>query len=150
MKKLLQFILFICLLFYSCNMESEKGDIEKWKDEILETEQNFANMARDEGIRKAFLTFAAEDAVLMRNNILVIGKNAIAVHYENQKTKDEDVSLTWKPDFVDVSASGDLGYTYGHYTYSYIDSSGNTNESKGVFHTVWKRQPDGTWRFVWD
>ena len=150
MKKLMQFILFICLLFYSCNMESEKGAIEKWKNEILETEQNFATMARDEGVRKAFLTYAAEDAVLMRNNTLVIGKNAITVHFENQKTKDEDVSLTWKPDFVDVSESGDLGYTYGHYTYSYIDSSGNTNESKGVFHTVWKRQPDGTWRFVWD
>ena len=150
MKKLMQFILFICLLFYSCNMETEKGAIEKWKDEILETEQNFANMAKDEGIRKAFLTYAAEDAVLMRNNDLVIGKKAITVYFENQKSKDEDVSLTWKPDFVEVSKSGDLGYTYGHYTFSYIDSSGNTNENKGIFHTVWKRQPDGTWRFVWD
>ena len=46
--------------------------------------------------------------------------------------------------------SRDLGYTYGHYTFSYIDSGGNKIENKGVFHTVWKRQSDGTWRFVWD
>ena len=58
--------------------------------------------------------------------------------------------LKWKPDFVDVAASGDLGYTYGHYTYSYIDSTGKAAEDKGIFHTVWKRQPDGNWRFVWD
>lgn len=129
-------------------METEKGAIKKWKDEILETEQNFATMAAEEGIRKAFLTYAAEDAVLMRKNTLGIGKKAITVHFENQKSK--DVSLTWKPDFVDVSESGDLGYTYGHYTFSYIDSRGNTIENKGIFHTVWKKQPDGTWRFVWD
>lgn len=150
MKELLQFILPVFLLFYSCQTDTEKGSIEKWKQEILETEQNFAKMARDEGIRNAFLTYAAEDAVLMRNNALVIGKKAINVYFENNTSKDKDVSLIWKPDFVDVAASGDLGYTYGHYTYSYIDSSGIKIENKGVFHTVWKRQPDGTWRFVWD
>ena len=150
MKNLLQLFFFSCLLFCSCSVETEKEAIEKWKNEILETEQNFSNMVRDEGIRRAFLSYAAENAVLMRNNSLVIGKKAITVHFENQKIKDNDVSLTWKPDFVDVSESGDLGYTYGHYVFSYIDSSGNANESKGVFHTVWKRQPDGTWRFVWD
>jgi len=131
-------------------LETEKEAIEKWKKEILETEQSFSNMARDEGIRRAFLSYAAENAVLMRNNSLVIGKKAITVHFENQKSKYNDVILTWKPDFVDVSESGDLGYTYGKYIFSYVDSSGTTNESKGVFHTVWKRQPDGTWRFVWD
>jgi ketosteroid isomerase-like protein len=150
MKNSLQLFFFSCLLFCSCSMETEKEAIEKWKEEILETEQSFSNMARDEGIRSAFLNYSAENAVLMRNNSLVIGKKAITVHFENQKSKDNDVSLTWNPEFVDVSESGDLGYTYGHYIYSYIDSSGNTNESKGIFHTVWKRQPNGTWRFVWD
>ena len=135
MKKLVQFILPVFLLFYSCNME---------------TEQNFARMARDEGIRKTFLTYSAKDAVLMRNNTFVIGKNAISEHFINQTSKDKDLSLTWKPGFVDIVASGVLNYTYGHYTFSYIDSSSIIIESKGVFHTIWKRQPDGTWRFVWD
>ena len=150
MKKLLQSILPVFLLFYSCNIDTEKVSIEKWKHEILETEQNFAKMAKDQGIRDAFLAYAAEDAVLMRNNTLVIGEKAISEYFENNASNDKDVSLTWKPDFVDVAASGDLGYTYGNYTFSYIDSTGNRIENKGVFHTVWKRQSDGTWRFVWD
>ena len=130
-------------------MEDEKISLEKWKNEILETEQNFAKMAMEKGIDKAFLFYAADDAVLIRNNELVIGKNAITKHFENQKSNN-DVSLTWEPDFVDVAKSGDLGYTYGKYIFTSTDSNGNKVESNGVFHTVWKRQPDGTWKFVWD
>ncbi len=146
MNKLLYFIILVCLSFYSCNMKPNKISIEKWKQEILETEKSFAKMAREEGLQKAFMTYAAEDAVLMRNDDLVIGKNNIDLLYENQTSK----GLAWIPDFVDVAKSGDLGYTYGHYTFSYFDSSGKAIESKGIFHTVWKRQPDGIWRFVWD
>ena len=107
-------------------------------------------MAGEEGISKAFMTYAAEDAVLMRNDKLVIGKKNLAMLFENQASKPKNESLNWKPDFVDVSASGDLAYTYGHFTYSYTDSTGTKIESSGVFHTVWKRQADGSWLFVSD
>ena len=58
--------------------------------------------------------------------------------------------LVWKPDYVDVSESGDLAYTYGKYTFTSRDSTGRKVVSKGIFHTVWKRQEDGSWKFVWD
>jgi len=58
--------------------------------------------------------------------------------------------LLWKPEFVELSKSGDLGYTYVEYVFLKKDSSGNTIESKGIFHTVWKKQSDGKWKFVWD
>ena len=150
MKKIYILILVIFLLSYSCTMKKDTESIGKWKNEILETEQSFAKMAKEEGIQKAFLHYAAEEAVLMRNNNLVIGKNAIAVHFENQPTKNTNISLTWKTDFVEVATSGDLGYTYGKYTYSFVDAYGNISENKGVFHTVWKRQANGIWKFVWD
>ncbi len=116
----------------------------------MDTENEFAEMAEKEGIPKAFLTFAAEDVVVLRNNRLIIGKEALKESYCNRKTEWENVSLTWKPDFVDVSASGDLGYTYGKYAYTTTDSAGNTKVTEGIFHTVWKRQSNGKWWFVWD
>jgi len=61
-----------------------------------------------------------------------------------------DQQLEWAPDFVDVSSSGDLAYTYGKFTFSFKDSLGNKVENKGIFHTVWKRQSNGEWKFVWD
>jgi len=150
MKTKMKLLIAAVLLLFSCNAESEKDAVEKWKKEIVEAEHNFALMAAEEGISKAFMAYAAEDAVLMRNNKLHIGKENLSLLFESQASKPMDEKLSWKPDFVDVSASGDLGYTYGQFTYSFTDSTGTTLESKGVFHTVWKRQADGSWRFVWD
>lgn len=128
----------------------KEGSIEKWKSEIIKTEQEFAEMALNEGISKAFMAYAAEDAVLLRNNSLIIGKDSLRESYKNKKLDLGKVSLTWKPDFVDVALSGDLGYTYGKYVYTTMDSIGNANVVEGIFHTVWKRQADGKWKFVWD
>ena len=146
MIKILQLIIPISLFLSSCSMNPSALDIEKWKQEILDTELAFAKLAHEEGIHHAFIAFADDDAVLMRNDELVIGKPAIGQFLKSQTSK----GLDWTPDFVDVSASGDLGYTYGHYTFSYTDEEGVVQESTGIFHSVWKRQADGTWKFVWD
>lgn len=139
-------LLTLLVLFTACNPKEKSR--EKWKKEIVDTEKAFAALAQREGIADAFLCYAAEDAVLMRNNSLVKGKEAMKEVLQAQAS--ENVSLKWEPDFVDVSASGDLAYTYGKFTYTLTDSLGNDNVMEGVFHTVWKRQDDGTWKFVWD
>ena len=146
MIKLSYFIISALLFVSSCNVNSNEKSMEKWKQEIRETELNFAKMAKEEGIHNAFTTYAAEDAVLMRNNKLIKGIKNIDILYKSQTSK----GLDWAPDFIEVSSSGDLGYTYGQYTYSYIDSTGIATVDTGIFHTVWKRQPDRSWRFVWD
>jgi len=145
-------MLIITSLFlgYSCQSDFAAESTENWKQEILAAEQRFSNLAERKGIRCAFTTYMAEDAVLMRGNKLVIGAESISTFFADQTVPENDESLTWKPDFVDVAASGDLGYTYGKYIYSFSDSTGKKVEHAGVFHTVWKRQADGTWRFVWD
>lgn len=150
MKKFVQLILPFFICFYSCNTASKKEPVEKWKSEILETEKDFAAMAQQKGISEAFLFYAAEDAVLMRNNSLIIGIEALRERFEKDKSVGDKVSLDWKPDFVDVALSGDLGYTYGKYTYTTTDSIGKIKVIEGVFHTVWKRQADGKWKYVWD
>ena len=142
----------LLFLLSSCNSEVSKentGSMEKWKKEILDTEADFASMVREEGITKAFLHYADDDAVLLRNEKLISGKLEISDYFKERKSSDK-VSLTWKPDFVEVSKSGDLAYTYGEYIFTVTDSTGKENSSKGIFHTVWKRQRDGNWKFVWD
>jgi ketosteroid isomerase-like protein len=150
MKTLRICLLFICLAFYSCGVNYQKGSSEEWKQEIVETEKDFADLAGEKGIAEAFLSYAAEDAVLLRGDYLIVGKKDLRDYFLNHPSEVDDEHLSWKPDFVDVSASGDLGYSYGHFTYSYTDSLGSIVKNEGVFHTVWKRQSDGSWRFVWD
>ena len=104
-------------------------------------------MAQTEGVEKAFVYFADDSAVILRGNQLLKGKEAIGLKYSKFQL---NAKLEWAPDFADVSASGDLGYTYGKYTLTTVDSLGHMTQSNGIFHTVWKRQADGKWRFVWD
>ncbi len=146
MKRYCNILLFIGL--FACQSPETKDNSEKWKSEIIATEKAFYDMAQKEGLVKAFQYYAAEEGVIKRNRKIIKGKTAISEWYQNDVRPNE--SLTWAPTFVDVSQSGDLAYTYGDFTFTYLDSLGNEKVNKGIFHTVWKRQKDGSWRFVWD
>ena len=132
----------------SCNISPKPSSPEKLKSELFAVEKEFCAMAQAQGVQKAFVYFAADSAVILRRNQLLKGKEAIRLQYASFPQKGS--KLEWAPDFADVSASGDLGYTYGRYTLTSTDSIGHATKNEGVFHTVWKRQPDGQWRFVWD
>jgi len=149
MKNPLTYISLV-LLFCGCQNKMDSTKVETWKKEVFDTEIAFSAMAESDGIAHAFLHFASEDAVLLRNSQLIKGKVSIQNWFETNKAAYDQSKLSWKPDFVEVSSSGDLGYTYGKYVYTSRDSLGNTESSEGIFHTVWKKQTDGTWRFVWD
>ena len=146
MKKFKLFLLILGVFVISCSQENKQELMHQWKKEVLRTERDFAEMVRQDGIHKAFMAFADEDAVLMRNEKLVIGKAAIDSLYKGQDAK----GLSWVPDAVHVSGTGDLAYTYGKYRYAFTDAEGREQVSEGVFHTVWKRQKDGSWKYVWD
>lgn len=105
-------------------------------------------MVAEKGLQSAFTYFAAPGAVINRNDSIVAGIASINLFYS--KPSANKISLKWSPDFTDVAASGDLGYTYGNYRFSSTDSSGKVVEYRGIFHTVWKKQPDGSWKYVWD
>ena len=147
-KTTLFLIIITFLSFYGCKKNMDNNNSESLKNEIIQTEKAFAELAKIDGVTKAFYEFAADDAAINRGNSVITGKEKIKEYYENQTLK--NIKLDWKPDFVDVSESGNLGYTYGHYTFSAIDTNGKQITSEGIFHTVWKKQKDGTWKFVWD
>lgn len=130
------------------NGDKRGVDIEKAKMEIIEAEKAFNKMAAEKGLHDAFVHFSADSGAIRRGKNVLTGKMAISEYYANQNY--DGVTLSWEPDFVDVSSSGDLGYTYGQYTFSRLDSAGNVASSQGIFHTVWKRQKDGSWKYVYD
>lgn len=150
MKPLFPLIGLFLLLLTGCRQASQEDQAALWKQEIFKAESDFARMALEKGIEPAFLAFAAEDAVLMRSNQIIRGRDEIREWFAKRPSDPSKTKLEWKPDFVEVSASGDLGYTYGAYALTAIDSTGAAQTQTGIFHTVWKRQADGTWRFVWD
>jgi ketosteroid isomerase-like protein len=145
--KLIAFIFSLCLVA-SCT-ENKMIETEASKKEIAEAEKAFETMAKEKGIAEAFAFYADSNAVIKRrNDSLIKGKEAIRNFYGADFYK--TASVTWSPDFIETSPDGNLGYTYGKYLWQSKDSTGKTNENRGVFHTVWKKQKDGSWRYVWD
>ena len=147
MKKLVV-IIYLAVVFTGCKTSNNSAQIKKWKAEVASTEKAFAEMAASNGIAEAFIAFAADSAVIMRNHKIYKGRKAIQDYFNTHDYS--KVKLQWEPDFVEVSLGGDLAYTYGKYTFSMADSTGKLQNSAGIFHTVWKRQTDGNWKFVWD
>jgi ketosteroid isomerase-like protein len=133
------------LLFFASSCSTKPVDSEKSKVEILQAEKDFAQMVKEKGIATAFYAYADTNAVIRRGNQLIKGKASIKDYFRLHR---QNGKLQWSPDFVE--ASGDLGYTYGPFVFSEKDSTGKVSETKGYFHTVWKRQKDKTWKFVWD
>ncbi len=141
-------VLLLVVLIGSCHSGSGNGK-NKAKQEIAQAEKDFEKMAAEKGLAEAFWYFADSNAVIRRvNDSLIRGKESIRNFYAANRFKTAIVK--WSPDFVDASSAGDLGYTYGKYTWQSKDSTGKVNESQGVFHTVWKKQKDGSWKYVWD
>jgi ketosteroid isomerase-like protein len=138
----------IPLLTSSSKQTMEQEMILRSKQEIIATEKEFETFLKTAGIADAFAKFADDKGVINRNDSIIMGKSGIREFYEDRKNG--KFELLWSPQFVDVSKSGDLGYTYGPFTYTVTDSSGKATVYKGIFHTIWKKQADGTWKFVWD
>jgi ketosteroid isomerase-like protein len=141
-------IIILLLVLTACQRNVDIQKIEQWKSEITNAEHQFAAMAKEKGIAAAFYEYADSNAAIKREGKVIQGREAIKKYYDAQNLI--NVQLQWTPSFVEVSSSGDLGYTYGGFTYSEKDSTGKINETKGIFHTVWKKQKAGGWKYVWD
>ena len=115
-------------------------------NDMVKTEQAFSAMAQDKSIREAFMTFIADDGLLFRPDA-VNGKKWMSEH--PVPPSDKRPVLVWQPAFAGMAASGDMGFTTGPW-----EAKADINDEKpagfGHFMTVWKKQSDGSWKFVVD
>lgn len=140
--------LFLTALAAGCKTGTANHQ-QKAIEEIRQAEAAFSQRVREKGIAAGFGDFADSSAVIKReNDSLITGPAGIRRYYSQPYF--QRATVEWSPDFTDASPDGRMGYTYGRYTWVHTDSSGRKTESRGVFHTVWKKQKDGTWRYVWD
>lgn len=135
---------FVICLYALPAVAQQKTQVDDLKS-IVETERAFARMSEEEGTREAFDAFIADDGILFRPTP-VLGKKWMQQH-PLPATPSRSV-LSWQPIFADVSRAGDLGYTTGPWRFR-KDLNGKAT-GFGNFMTVWKKQANGSWRFVLD
>lgn len=108
--------------------------------EILAADAAFAAQADVQGAEPAFVKWAAPDAAAVGGGErIVCGPAAAAALFAGPPG-----ALTWAPQLAGASSTGDLGFTVG------LARVAGATPSYTKYLTVWKRQPDGAWRFVAD
>ena len=105
---------------------------------VIAAERAFAADAMVRPTKAAFLTFAADDGVMVRRGEVVNAKAFVATWPEEADAG----TLRWWPLQAGIARSGELGFTTG--------PSINGGERFGTYFTVWRRQPDGAWRWIID
>ena len=139
-------------LLLSCGKPG-KSEIEKMKKELINIDIAFSNYSEKNGMNEAFINYVADDGVLLRPySKPIVGKdNVTALLNKNKgKKKKLNITLKWEPQYADIAASGDLGFTYGIYTLSVSTDDGNSESEFGTYVTIWKKDKDGNWKYALD
>ena len=143
MVTLFQNLIFLSVLtlFTACAVSKHANPSP---DVLLKTDIQFSNFSKVQGTKAAFLQYIDDEAVLLKPGQYPIVGAAAKQFYEKQPP-DITVHLTWAPQAASMASSGDLGYTYGIWTLSATDTT-----LQGTYVTIWKKQKDGSWKFVLD
>jgi ketosteroid isomerase-like protein len=131
----------ICVVVTQANVKAQTP-----LQDMVKTEQAFSKMAEEKNTRDAFLAFIADDGLLFRPGA-VNGKKWLLEH--PAQASDKRPLLAWQPSFAGMAASGDLGFTTGPWELK-SDIKDEKPAGYGHFMTIWKKQPDGSWKFVVD
>ncbi len=114
--------------------------------DMVKAEQAFSKMAEEKTAREAFMAYIADDGLLFRPGA-VNGKKWMIEH--PVPPSDKKPLLAWQPSFAGMAASGDMGFTTGPWE-SKADRKDPNPSAYGHFVTVWKKQPDESWKWVVD
>jgi ketosteroid isomerase-like protein len=146
----------LCLIFALASRSSASSQ-EELRQELGRTERSFCAEAARVGIADAFLAYMADNCFLPDRLALSRSEYKKAVEEARARAgtsykpgPNPDVRLTWSPSKVEVSDDGTLGYTWGRYDFRSKGKDGKVDSSTGIYLTIWRRQVDGSWKFVYD
>ena len=114
---------------------------------LVEAEQAFAAMASEKGFRDSFLANFAEEGIAFTP---APGRSNEALRKLPPPPPGPPKNkLKWHPDFSEISLAGDLGYNTGPFWVEGPDGK-DVGANQGYFFSIWKRQPDHTWKVMLD
>ncbi len=134
-------------LAVACSPAPRTADVAQTRGALQGADRAF-NQATAQRRADGWMQFMAPDGALIRPAGTITGA---AVREAITKVfSDTSFTLTWEPAQADVGASGDLGYTIGHWEAHFRDDKGAPASRTGRYLTIWKQQPDRSWKVVQD
>lgn len=135
-------LLIISVGFISAQKTKSVPKPENPLQKLVETEKAFAKTSETKGTKAAFLEFLADDGITF-NPTETNGK----LFWQNRPASDS--WLDWSPEWADVSADGNFGYTTGGWSFYQKGKKGEAS-AFGEYLTIWKKQSDGNFKAILD
>ncbi|HTA28310.1 MAG TPA: DUF4440 domain-containing protein [Bacteroidia bacterium] len=142
-------------LFASCGQNCKKTDTaaalnkDSLKAVLINADKKFCEASLKIGFNHARMELVSDNAIESGEGSMPLeGKKAIGDF--NATHPDTSFTLQWTPLKAEVAASGDLGYTFGGWTMKAKTKAGHDTSLYGNYITIWQKQADGTWKYVYD
>lgn len=137
-------IYFLPFVAFSCASKKKvEENFVDYKPAMIQADRDFSKLSEEKGMKYALMQYIDGKGVLLRPNSLpIVGGDAI--NFISQGN-DSSYTMTWEPNGGSIAKSGELGYTYGVYS---IKPNDQDTVFYGTYVSIWKRQPDGNWKFV--
>jgi ketosteroid isomerase-like protein len=148
------FIVTISIILSACRWDGKKPVAQKQDRveqanredammELVETDRAFSKTCSEKGMKKAFLEYLANDAVLLRPGQMPIIEGDVISFLSAQE--DTSFVMSWEAKGGHIAQSNDLGFTYGIYKVKTKDTV-----LSGTYVSIWQKQDDGSWKVVLD
>ncbi|MCB1022863.1 MAG: nuclear transport factor 2 family protein, partial [Acidobacteria bacterium] len=111
-------------------------------EDLVKRERTFAEAAREKTVKKAFLEFLADDAVVFEPGPV----NARKFWSDRPESA---MLLSWEPVWADISSDGRIGYTTGGWEFR-PNGKDDDPVAFGQYITVWEKRSDGDLKAVLD
>lgn len=115
---------------------------QKGIDNLIKAEKDFAAYSVAHSTKEAFLQFIDSNSIMFDKGVPVK-----AIEFWNKREKRPGV-LNWHPQFAEISASEDFGWTSGPWTFQ--NSINDSVIARGQYSTVWALDKNGQWKFLVD
>ena len=112
--------------------------------QMIDAERAFAARAMVVGWKQAFLEYFADSAVGFDG-----GVGPAKDQIRKNPDPPPDMQLLWEPRYGDIAASGELGYLTGPVR-NIRKSRDNGRPRHSNYASIWKRQPDGSFKVLLD
>ena len=124
-----------------CGATGGSLDLAQLQQQVMDTERSFARTmaTRD---HDAFTAHLAPEAIFFNGEEPIRGSAAVADAWR-PFYDGADAPFSWEPDRVEVLESGSLALSTG----PVYDPAGRVT---GRFNSIWRRQPSGEWKVVFD
>lgn len=132
------FALALCTPLVATAQSTQSSDLTAT---VEARERAFAKTMADRDF-EAFLSFVSPEAVFFGGTGALRGKEAIGAAWRGF-FEGAGAPFSWEPDVVEVLDSGGLALTSGPVRLP-------SGEDAGRFNSIWRLDPDGVWRVVFD